>query len=54
MMRAIIQILANAKMVARNMRMVPDSVKLLFRGYSRRDESLLLSMVVWNVVDGGR
>lgn len=36
------------------MQMVPDSVKLLSRWYSRRDEYLLLSMVVWNVVDGGR
>ena len=54
LMRAMMQILTNAKMVSRNVQMVPDSVKRLSRGCSRRDESLLLSMVMLNVVDDGR
>lgn len=54
LMRAMMQILTNAKMVSRNVQMVPDSVKRLSRGCSRRDESLLLSMVMSNVVDDGR
>ena len=54
LMRAMMQILTNAKMVSRNVQMLPDSVKRLSRGCSRRDESLLLSMVMLNVVDDGR
>ena len=54
LMRAMMQILTNAKMVARNMQMVSDAVKLLSRRCSRRNESLLLSMVMLNVVDDGR
>ena len=54
LMRAMMQILTNAKMVSRNVKMVPNSVKRLSRGCSRRDESLLLSMVMLNVVDDGR
>ena len=54
LMRAMMQILTNAKMVSRNVQMVPDSVKRLSRRCSRMDESLLLSMVMLNVEDDGR